>query len=208
MRYTVGETYHFVRVEYQRHPESFGALYCPWRDTLLEFSVRALICTEHHKVPWEWDQADKLDRDGFLFAETDGTVWANQYPRASYGQTDNSQDWKVRRHFPREMSEDQVDVAHAKFPESELLWGITDARIFLETILRGLNPKSRSYLGDDAVAEREKLEKFRDYVVAKLEEASGRKIQIARWVINRKGHEPEVVEGVDKVSFVALEVAA
>ncbi|NDV50839.1 hypothetical protein [Salipiger sp. PrR003] len=55
---------------------------------------------------------------------------------------------------------------------------------------------------------RASLEEFRDYVVAKLEEASGLKIQISPWVINRKGHEPKVVEGVDKVTFVDLEVAA
>lgn len=44
-----------------------------------------LKVTEHHRVPGDYD--DVIAYDGYLLKDDAGTVYANQYPRASYGQT-------------------------------------------------------------------------------------------------------------------------
>lgn len=46
-----------------------------------------LVVAEHHKVPNEWDpEGAEPKYDGYLLKDEKDTVFANQYPRASYGQ--------------------------------------------------------------------------------------------------------------------------
>lgn len=58
---------------------------------LPEIEFRELTVKEHHKVPNEWDESNppKLDCDGFILHDKAGTVYHNQYPRASYGMSDS-----------------------------------------------------------------------------------------------------------------------
>lgn len=53
------------------------------------------VCKEHHKVASEYDEKEQDKKyDGFIF-ECDGMQAHNQYPKASYGQMDDSADRKI-----------------------------------------------------------------------------------------------------------------
>jgi len=85
MRFEVGKSYVFVQdvvVNYR-----YG-LYLPWEQNLLRQNILICKCVEHHKVPGDWE--DELKYDGFKFQDQNGKVWDNQYPKASYGQLDDS----------------------------------------------------------------------------------------------------------------------
>lgn len=98
MRFEVGHTYTFLRTLYTPGRPSFVNVYIPWEDTLTDIQAINLTCKEHHKVPNEFNPEDKK-YDGFVFEGADGGVWYNQYPTASYGQLDDTQDRRVERHF-------------------------------------------------------------------------------------------------------------
>lgn len=50
-----------------------------------------LTISKHHRVPGDF--SDKIEYDGFQAVDTNGDIWNNQYPRASYGQLDDSANW-------------------------------------------------------------------------------------------------------------------
>lgn len=74
----------------------------PSKINLIKLSV-----AEHHKVPNEWDEKAKpvKDCDGYLLRDDNGLVYANQYPRASYGQTSDT----ANRRFCRYIENDGED---------------------------------------------------------------------------------------------------
>ena len=112
MRYNVQSIYFFIRIVFTAGSPRFGNLYLPWEDTLDKIQLMSATCIEHHKVPTEWDA--ELSNDGFVFSETEGESlgrkWHNQYPRASYGQLDDSNDYRI---FPAVLdtkTEDRVEI--------------------------------------------------------------------------------------------------
>ena len=53
--------------------------------------LKILKCIEHHKVRGDYDKEDMEPQyDGFVFLDQEGIRWYNQYPRASYGQTNDA----------------------------------------------------------------------------------------------------------------------
>tara|TARA_B100000700_G_scaffold71270_1_gene79226 strand:- start:4036 stop:4668 length:633 start_codon:yes stop_codon:yes gene_type:complete len=56
-----------------------------------EIYFRKLIITDHEKVSGEF--STEKEYDGFKAKDSDGNVWHNQYPEASYSQTSNEQDF-------------------------------------------------------------------------------------------------------------------
>ena len=95
LRYTVGHDYLFVRVTFERKPGENIRVYIPWICGPATIEVIKLKCASHHKVPNNYN--DKPDHDGFIFIDDTGHRWFNQFPRASYGQIDDSMNRKVRR---------------------------------------------------------------------------------------------------------------
>lgn len=116
MRFNVGETLFFVKIDFTpSQSNAFGsALYMPWKgDTLNEIKIIKLKVTEHHKVAWDGDPHDRPDHDGYVLREIVrinensaiyGETYYNQYPEASYGQVDNSFDRIV---FRKDCSNDE-----------------------------------------------------------------------------------------------------
>lgn len=97
LRFNVGQSYLFIYIDFTQNSPRFGGTYVPWLDTLNKIEVVELKCAEHHKVRYEFDEADaKKKYDGFIFANAEGVVYHNQYPVASYGQLDDSGDRQVR----------------------------------------------------------------------------------------------------------------
>lgn len=61
--------------------------------------IRELTVTEHHKVKWDYDkEEDEASYDGYLLKDTESNIYANQYPKASYGQTTDSGNRLFTRH--------------------------------------------------------------------------------------------------------------
>lgn len=76
-----------------------------------------LTVKEHHKVPGDYDEEVKYD--GYILAADDGTIFTNQYPRASYGQVSDRGDRIFRIDFRGKTEEDfkkmfdnEVEVPH------------------------------------------------------------------------------------------------
>ena len=99
MRYHVGETYTFIRLE--RISDDWG-LTNPETSKISSISVLSLKCKEHHKVAWGQDPKDEKKYDGYLFEDDSGKVWSNQYPTASYGQLNDSENQIVREYLTDE----------------------------------------------------------------------------------------------------------
>lgn len=92
MRFTIGKTYTFSRVLFTQGERRYlGNVYMPWEgDVLKRIEAMNLTCIEHHKVTNGY--SDKKDCDGFVFKDEYGRIWDNQYPTASYGQLDDTND--------------------------------------------------------------------------------------------------------------------
>lgn len=133
MRYNVGQVNVFINVQFVPSSMRFGNLYLPWSDELKSIELIKLTCTEHHRVPGDW--SDEVQYDGFRFVDEKGAVWNNQYPRASYGQLDDSANWRVHPDFDglkATLNDDQVREVLSKY------MSVTDVTMYLENILRGL----------------------------------------------------------------------
>lgn len=93
LRYTPGEDYLFVYIDYEPASPRFGGTYLPWTDKLNSIKIIKVCCEEYHPVRYEFDADDAEPKyQGFIFRDEEGTVYHNQYPRASYGQIDDSAD--------------------------------------------------------------------------------------------------------------------
>jgi len=65
-----------------------------------------LTVTEHHRVPEHWEEDEtKLTCDGYLLKDENGAVFANQYPRASYGQMTDTADRRFNLYFNKDEGE-------------------------------------------------------------------------------------------------------
>ena len=164
MRYNIGEVVLFVNLKFIPAKLRMGGLYFPWEDKLEAINIKKLICKEHHRVPGEWD--DEIKYDGYIFSEVvDGNevLFNNQYPRASYGQIDDSSNWTIMDHTTD-------DFCFYK-----------DASKFLDTIQRGIKE-----LKDSNPDWTEALQKHYDEV-AKLIEDQGFSIKIEPIVFKKIG---------------------
>lgn len=97
-RYTVGKKNYFIRVVFERPEPILFPLYLPGHDKLKEIQIISLMCVEHHKVHGDYDdRAQPPQHDGYIFKDLEtGRIYQNQYPTASYGQLDDSQNYTVR----------------------------------------------------------------------------------------------------------------
>lgn len=104
MRFHVGQTLfavHFGRPAV-RGPFAFFEL--PARHDMempTSINIIKLTVAEHHKVYWEYDDR-KTDptHDGYLLCDDAGTVYANQYPHATYGQISAESNSRFRVYLP------------------------------------------------------------------------------------------------------------
>jgi len=120
-RFTVGKKELFVNVWFTRDVRNYPSLYLPWQDLLDWVEVLELTCVAHHKVPT--DYSDELRCDGYIFEDAAKNSWYNQYPKASYGQIDDSNDGYVRK---------TGDTKSYMKPH-------TKAERFMDNILRGVH---------------------------------------------------------------------
>ena len=89
-RYSVGEEIYACVFVYSNHI-SISLPYTPWsNETPTDIKFIKLTVKEHHKVPGDYD--DEVKYDGYILAADDGTIFTNQYPRASYGQVSDRGD--------------------------------------------------------------------------------------------------------------------
>lgn len=192
-RYTVGEKVLFMRVDFNRNrPAWTGVEYHPWEDELKGVSIIALKCKEHHVVPGDWD--NKPQYDGFVFHDVQGRIWNNQYPRASYGQLDDSGNYKV---FP----DDSVDLKERMY----------DVRFYLENILRWIKSFKDSESLSDNQADKEQAQKaiptlrdFFDKINEQLKDFNVKAVNIGLTAKNKDGstdHYPTI----PKVILVPLD---
>jgi hypothetical protein len=121
MRFNVNQKYYFLDLDFTPTSLRFGMIYYPWEDQLNRLSVVALTCEEHHKVGDGYSEEKKCD--GFVFGDEQQASWYNQYPEASYGQIDTSNDWIVRKEREAE------DIKRSQ---------MTELCTFLENVLRGI----------------------------------------------------------------------
>lgn len=143
-RYTLGQHVLFLRVNFSG-PVRFGSVFLPWEDTLKSIETYRLICAEHHAVADQQDPNEEKKYDGFVFVQEDGTRWHNQYPKASYGQLDDRQDYRVRRDPTCRKSTMTRDELLEQFG------AFTDARAYLEDLYQGIHELKRA--GADEKAE-------------------------------------------------------
>lgn len=105
LRYTIGKCYIFMLAPNR----NFDI------DTKLSnyYEFIKVICKEHHKVSWEHDPENIKKYDGFIFEEIrssqinePGRIYYNQYPRASYGQLDDS----CNRIITRKITDEEYEL--------------------------------------------------------------------------------------------------
>lgn len=112
MRYEIGEklygvhflTEKFVNDEFSK--QWYSQPYTYSDDPVVKITIVELLVKEHHKVAWEYDEAKELKHDGYLLQDKEGFQWANQYPRASYGQLSTISDSRFTLYHP---SPDEYD---------------------------------------------------------------------------------------------------
>ena len=187
MRYDVGETSVFIYIAYKIATPRFGRLYLPWEDELRSINILPLTCIEHHRVPGEWD--DKIEHDGFVFQDEQGQRWANQYPRASYGQLDDSQDRMVHRYLNKAEQDSVLNKNGGDGPSRQeidiLMRNYTDATTVLQTLLRGIE------YSDLEESQKQSLKDHQEDLIKRIHD-TGFRVTRTPWVINfPAGREPE-----------------
>ena len=94
MRYEIGEVVPVICFIYPS-VDNFFSVRAPYiwgdkEDPIIR--VKLLTVVEHHKVAWDQYPTEEKKHDGFLLKDENGIVFANQYPRASYGQISDRSD--------------------------------------------------------------------------------------------------------------------
>jgi hypothetical protein len=99
-----------------------------------------LTVTEHHKVRDSYESNDKpATHDGFLLKDDQGSVYANQYPTASFGQMSDEANRRFHLHETDENSDEMIARLKAtpnSFYECHLLSDV------LEKIMKGIRDLS------------------------------------------------------------------
>lgn len=197
LRFTVGDTYTFMRVLFEKgNNRSFSSLYLPWKDKLIGIECKELICAEHHKVTNGWDEEKNCD--GFIFHDSDGGIWQNQYPSASYGQLDDRNDRIVYFHtdeeiFKRDKNGDAVKgedglpviINQALYEKYDgYYWKPLElCTVLLGNVYRSVHPR-KSDQPSLSFSERMQLSKFLDKLIVEVEKSSGKKVTFEPVIIN------------------------
>ena len=167
-----------------------------------ELEFRKLTVTEHHRVLNEYAAKDSApDCDGFILKGDDGSIWHNQYPRAGYGQLDDSQDgiFTISTNAKGEDCQKLIVDWMNSLPK-----GVNEKSPFVfETfnLFRELRTMRRSLhgletgdhgvlMGGDREPETErgvKLRSFYDYVLVQFEKQTGLKIDSKPHVFEHEG---------------------
>ena len=100
----IGFNYGFGKeVWFAPRPFAFNRAYYPLSIELFNLKV-----TEHHQVAWDQDPKGKKQYDGFILTAEDGSVWYNQYPRASYSQTSDTADRRFTINYAKMTPRDET----------------------------------------------------------------------------------------------------
>lgn len=188
-RYEPNQTYPFLMVDYTRGEDRFGSLYLPWVDTLNKINLVMLTVLEAHDVAWMYDPDNNKQYQGFVFTDENMEVWHNQYPYASYGQMDDSQDWVAR------------PTASIGYSDDEVLFGYVDAVHYIEKLASALTVGGMSSLPEDSIKERVALKIHLDEVIALVEKAMGKTIQLFPWEFTDKNGNHRVIKTAMRVTF-------
>lgn len=137
-----------------------------------------LMVTEHHKVYDTYDEKREKppECDGYILTDTEGRLWSNQYPTASYGQMSDEGNRRFHRHSTTKEGEEalvaELRKERGSFYECHLLSAV------LEKIMKGI--KDLSEMSDDKIAEGQKeavvrklglLKQLQEQIVAQFKEA-------------------------------------
>lgn len=221
LRYTPGTVYPFVHCKFRRsyatdaggkkvwgHPLQ-SALFCPWNPDheLLSLVVVKAQCVEHHQVAWDQDPKGEKKHDGFIFAELPITLdppskrWFNQYPTASYGQLDDTQDrmlhldWKGCGMSANEM----IKLEDTPKGMTEL----HDGSHFLANVRRGqvTIAKATSWKDEDKVPAIQALSGLEHQVQELMEKAMGKKLRLMQvlYMPTADGKEPILMDWFEVV---------
>lgn len=199
MRYNPGTKELFIHIAFISKYPSFFPLYKPWEDELVKIEIIQLTCEEHHKVKWDYaeDVPESYTSDGYVFKDKDGRRWLNQYPSASFGQLDDSANWKVHL---KDYGDEADEGDYRSFE---------DVRMFLNRILRGLRPADAVVPGVVEEPIRASLQKFYDDLVLKIKEEFGIVVNTKARVLNfTDGRPPKVLEDSLEVFFEPVEPEA
>lgn len=198
MRYEIGQDYLFLHVglESAREDGWKGFGYMPGVNKITSMKMVKLKCIEHHKVYETYDDRTKdPTHDGFVFEDTFGVRWNNQYPKASYGQTDTSNDYRVR--IPEEYATIKTCMDHYTRVENIL----ED----LVEVLKAEDDPRRSYnILKPNATERELLQEYFESLVFMAEQMLGKRVQIKPFTMtNLDG--TVVPTNIDDVTFIEPE---
>ena len=116
-RYSVGEEIYACVFVYSDRISTSQPYMMRSIETPTDIKFIKLTVKEHHKVPGDYDEEVKYD--GYILAADDGTIFTNQYPRASYGQVSDRGDrifhidfrGKTEEDF-KKMVDNEVKVPH------------------------------------------------------------------------------------------------
>jgi len=116
-RYSIGEEIYACVFVYSDRISTSQPYMMRSIETPTDIKFIKLTVKEHHKVPGDYD--DEVKYDGYILAADDGTIFTNQYPRASYGQVSDRGDrifhidfrGKTEEDF-KKMFDNEVKVPH------------------------------------------------------------------------------------------------
>jgi hypothetical protein len=182
-RYIVGQKYPFICVVFESKDSNrfYIGPYCPWLHTNLQMKVIVLECKSRHAVSEGYDPSERKKYTGFIFTDADGHVWHNQYPHASYGQLDDSNDRRVHPEGWRADGKWHEPFDGTPFSFQEHLVMFEDAMSFVANIEKALLRDAAGKAGEDSflaksIFEGDQADQLRTYqreVVAAIEEVSG-----------------------------------
>lgn len=100
-RFTVGEVVPFVSVRFVDSPRPY--IYQHLRsifgitrmDDIQDVQIRMLTCISEHQVAAEYDPLDEKKYLGYVFVDSEGSTWHNQYPTATFGQLHDDADTRI-----------------------------------------------------------------------------------------------------------------
>lgn len=139
MRYEIGEVVPVICFIYPSVNNfiSFRAPYI-WGDKEDPvINVKLLTVSEHHKVAWDQDPTEEKKHDGFLLKDENGIVFANQYPRASYGQISDRSDRLFDYFATDNITNEEIDALFDNYKNFPLDW--EDITVYLDKFHEGIN---------------------------------------------------------------------
>lgn len=169
MRYEIGEKYVFLRVRYSAEPDDYAPLYFPWEHTLEGIDTLLLSCVEHHKVADMWDSKDEKKHDGFIFLDSDGNRYLNQYPTASFGQLSDHENYLVESENAQTLDEEFEDALYRIGMVANALRPVEEESVFHRSVL-------------DIEGAEGPMRDFLQTLIDLTEKTSGRKVVVSPWI--------------------------